>query len=157
MDVLACFSHVFGHVREEGDDVVLGGLFDLLHSSDVELSPRLDLSEGPGGDLAQLGPGFAHRDLDLEPGGHAGLGGPQGRHLGGGVAFDHQSSGAETSVDPPPGDIQHSRSILAASMAALRAPLIATQATGTPVGTVSYTHLRAHETVLDLVCRLLLE
>ena len=26
-----------------------------------------------------------------------------------------------------------------------------------PVNTVSYTHLRAHETVLDLVCRLLLE
>ena len=25
------------------------------------------------------------------------------------------------------------------------------------VGSVSYTHLRAHETVLDLVCRLLLE
>ena len=25
------------------------------------------------------------------------------------------------------------------------------------VGTVSYTHLRAHETVLDIVCRLLLE
>ena len=25
------------------------------------------------------------------------------------------------------------------------------------VNTVSYTHLRAHETVLDLVCRLLLE
>ena len=32
---------------------------------------------------------------------------------------------------------------------------------GTPIpfttGSVSYTHLRAHETVLDLVCRLLLE
>src|SRR5664280_3222642 len=27
----------------------------------------------------------------------------------------------------------------------------------TPLGPVSYTHLRAHETVLDLVCRLLLE
>ena len=27
----------------------------------------------------------------------------------------------------------------------------------TCVGAVSYTHLRAHETVLDLVCRLLLE
>ena len=26
-----------------------------------------------------------------------------------------------------------------------------------PAGAVSYTHLRAHETVLDLVCRLLLE
>ena len=28
---------------------------------------------------------------------------------------------------------------------------------GSPDGPVSYTHLRAHETVLDLVCRLLLE
>src|SRR5664280_3069092 len=28
---------------------------------------------------------------------------------------------------------------------------------GTPRVSVSYTHLRAHETVLDLVCRLLLE
>ena len=28
---------------------------------------------------------------------------------------------------------------------------------GTGVTAVSYTHLRAHETVLDLVCRLLLE
>ena len=27
----------------------------------------------------------------------------------------------------------------------------------TSIGAVSYTHLRAHETVLDLVCRLLLE
>ena len=27
----------------------------------------------------------------------------------------------------------------------------------TATGAVSYTHLRAHETVLDLVCRLLLE
>ena len=31
------------------------------------------------------------------------------------------------------------------------------RAIGSRVGTVSYTHLRAHETVLDLVCRLLLE
>ena len=30
-------------------------------------------------------------------------------------------------------------------------------ATDTGYGAVSYTHLRAHETVLDLVCRLLLE
>ena len=28
---------------------------------------------------------------------------------------------------------------------------------GVRINTVSYTHLRAHETVLDLVCRLLLE
>ena len=38
-------------------------------------------------------------------------------------------------------------------------PLRAVQERGTKprVKTVSYTHLRAHETVLDLVCRLLLE
>ena len=30
-------------------------------------------------------------------------------------------------------------------------------AVSTDAGPVSYTHLRAHETVLDLVCRLLLE
>ena len=29
--------------------------------------------------------------------------------------------------------------------------------TGMGIASVSYTHLRAHETVLDLVCRLLLE
>ena len=32
-----------------------------------------------------------------------------------------------------------------------------TAADGTRWSAVSYTHLRAHETVLDLVCRLLLE
>ena len=32
-----------------------------------------------------------------------------------------------------------------------------TAATGIAPKAVSYTHLRAHETVLDLVCRLLLE
>ena len=36
-------------------------------------------------------------------------------------------------------------------------PLILAKPTGITVATVSYTHLRAHETVLDLVCRLLLE
>ena len=34
---------------------------------------------------------------------------------------------------------------------------VAGQGAGGHVGPVSYTHLRAHETVLDLVCRLLLE
>src|SRR5665811_1863141 len=38
----------------------------------------------------------------------------------------------------------------------LRLHLIATPS-GLPIASVSYTHLRAHETVLDLVCRLLLE
>ena len=41
-----------------------------------------------------------------------------------------------------------------AGVLAVDIPKILEQATGNPV---SYTHLRAHETVLDLVCRLLLE
>ena len=42
---------------------------------------------------------------------------------------------------------------------AIVAPLInfSQIACARPVDPVSYTHLRAHETVLDLVCRLLLE
>ena len=40
----------------------------------------------------------------------------------------------------------------------LLVPVAAIGAVGLVVGAaVSYTHLRAHETVLDLVCRLLLE
>mgnify|MGYP003381511789 CR=1 FL=1 len=40
----------------------------------------------------------------------------------------------------------------------LRTPLTESPADGgLALDTVSYTHLRAHETVLDLVCRLLLE
>ena len=36
-------------------------------------------------------------------------------------------------------------------------PNVITNSLRPDLGTVSYTHLRAHETVLDLVCRLLLE
>ena len=36
-------------------------------------------------------------------------------------------------------------------------PFIQRQSSYITIGSVSYTHLRAHETVLDLVCRLLLE
>ena len=40
---------------------------------------------------------------------------------------------------------------------ALHEGLLLARRSGRSVGPVSYTHLRAHETVLDLVCRLLLE
>ena len=50
------------------------------------------------------------------------------------------------------------RDQLGAQMAAHRLTLIkGLPGTGKTVLPVSYTHLRAHETVLDLVCRLLLE
>ena len=39
----------------------------------------------------------------------------------------------------------------------LAGQVVAVTGAGRGLGPVSYTHLRAHETVLDLVCRLLLE
>ena len=44
-----------------------------------------------------------------------------------------------------------------ASGAAATATSLTTEAASEGLKAVSYTHLRAHETVLDLVCRLLLE
>ena len=38
-----------------------------------------------------------------------------------------------------------------------KAPIVLLSPRGKRFGPVSYTHLRAHETVLDLVCRLLLD
>ena len=52
----------------------------------------------------------------------------------------------DTVKAPATGDLVHVR---------LRVPPL--QAGVHRLGAVSYTHLRAHETVLDLVCRLLLE
>ena len=73
-------------------------------------------------------------------------------------------SGLKPSVILAPGDIidtpaKQIRSV-ADGFRKLSAPYGVYATTGNHeyyVGTVSYTHLRAHETVLDLVCRLLLE
>src|SRR5665811_649088 len=51
-----------------------------------------------------------------------------------------------SSVDPSPADP-------AASATAATAATTVSAQTAVPTTTVSYTHLRAHETVLDLVCR----
>ena len=53
MDVLGALAHVLGDVTEEGDDVVLGDLFDLADAVDVEGGLVLDLRHRLGGDLAQ--------------------------------------------------------------------------------------------------------
>ena len=96
MDVLGRVAHILGHVGQEGDHVVLGRLLDLEHAGDVEGRLRLDLGQSVVGYLAKLVPGLADSDLDLQPGGHLGLLGPEGGHLGGGVAGDH-------ALDPAPG------------------------------------------------------
>src|SRR5665811_1900904 len=48
--------------------------------------------------------------------------------------------------------LHHDHSVISAHFS-----VFAVQVDGIGLGPVSYTHLRAHETVLDLVCRLLLE
>ena len=67
-------------------------------------------------------------------------------HVGvdGGVDHARPQVGRDEEVVEPPADV------LLAREGYLRPP-------GIGPGPVSYTHLRAHETVLDIVCRLLLE
>ena len=55
------------------------------------------------------------------------------------------------------GQLMHARGLLCGFEGNLSARLDDERLLMTPSGPVSYTHLRAHETVLDLVCRLLLD
>ena len=101
VDVLARVADVLGHVRQEGDDVVVGRLFDLGDADHVERRLRLDLLDGFVGHVAELVPGLHGGDLDIEPGLHLGLFAPDGAHLGQGVALDHRF--ASTGRRPPGG------------------------------------------------------
>ena len=85
-------AHVLGEMRQEGDDVVLHLALDLVDAGDVELGLRALLPDDLGGllrDQAELGHGRGRVRLDLEPDAEAGLGRPDFRHLGPGVAGDH--------------------------------------------------------------------
>ena len=82
----------FAQMRQEGDDVVLGGRLDLIDASDVEgrdaaLVPdrlrRLFRHD------AEIGEGEGGVRLDLEPDAELGLGRPDGHHVGAGIARDH--------------------------------------------------------------------
>ena len=84
--------HVLGHARDEGDDVVLDLLLDLLDARDVEAGPGLDRGQGLPRHHAALDEDLGGGDLHLEPGGEAVLVGPQAGHLGTRVARDHGPS-----------------------------------------------------------------
>ena len=84
----------FGEVGEEGDDVVLGRLLDLVDARDVEFGLAALLPDRLRRlfrDDADLGQRFAGVGLDLEPDAKARLGRPDGGHLGAGVARDHRA------------------------------------------------------------------
>jgi hypothetical protein len=82
--------HVLGDVGQEGDHVVAHGGLDLRHPRRVHRGLRPDLFEGLRGHEPALGLDLADRELDVEPAPVASLLGPDGRHLGSGVAFDHE-------------------------------------------------------------------
>ena len=88
--VLAGVADVLGDVGEEGDDVVVGRLLDLVDAGDVERGLLLDLADGVVGDPAELVPGLHGGDLHVEPGLHPGLVGPDRAHLRERVALDHR-------------------------------------------------------------------
>ncbi len=87
-------SDDFGDVRQEGDDVVLGDLLDLVDPVGVPDRVLALLPDGLGGQLRD-GPDLGHRfggvGLDLEHDVELGLRRPDGGRLGSGVAGDHQA------------------------------------------------------------------
>ena len=90
-----------GHVGQEGDDVVLGGAFDLVDPVGVEGRILALGPDGVGrrlGDDAQFGHLGRRMGLDLEPDLVLGLLRPDGGGVGAGIARDH---GAVVSVRPP--------------------------------------------------------
>ncbi len=75
---------------DEGDNVVVRLLLDLLNAlyGKVGLFGQfLDLFRR---DLPEAGAGAADGELDLQPSAELGFLGPEGAHLGEGVAFDHR-------------------------------------------------------------------
>ena len=68
VDVFRVLSDILLEVREKGNDVVVGGLFDLVDARDVKLRLCLDVLYGGGGDLAQFRHCLTRSDLDVQNG-----------------------------------------------------------------------------------------
>src|SRR5262245_2096852 len=78
-----------GDLRDERDDVVVGGLLQLVDAVDVDPRLGLDRRERLLGDPAPAGLGAAHRQLHAEHVLEARLVRPDRAHLGQRVAPDH--------------------------------------------------------------------
>jgi len=63
--VFAGLADVLGHVRQERDHVVIGGLLDLGYPGDVERRLPLDLGDRLVGHLAERVPRLDGGDLDV--------------------------------------------------------------------------------------------
>ena len=83
------------HILEEGDDVMVGPLFNL---KDVGNGKPGFLADGLGvclGDLSETCHSFAGEGFDLEPDFVFALVGPEGSHLGSGISVNHPGNLAD--------------------------------------------------------------
>ncbi len=81
-----------GQMGQKGDDVMFGDGLDLINPGDVK-GDVLCLPDSLGigfGDHADRGLRVAGMGLDLKPDLEFGLRGPQGNHVGTGIARDHR-------------------------------------------------------------------
>ena len=83
-------AHVLGHVRHEGDDVVLHFLLDGVDAGDLEAGLLADRGQGLPRHDALLGQDLGGGDLDLQPGPEPAVVGPEARHLRARIAWDHR-------------------------------------------------------------------
>ena len=101
-----------GHVRHEGDDVVLDLLLDGVDPRDVEAGPALDCFQSLPRHDAPLREHLRGGDLDAEPGCESVLVGPDVRHLGMAVARNHGTPSWSEGVGGPGGDRPREKSII---------------------------------------------
>jgi hypothetical protein len=89
VDVAGGGAHVFGHVGQEGDDVVVDLALDLVDALDLEFGALLDAFEVGGRHLAQPVQGLAGQHFDLQPDAEFVFVRPDGRHGGPGITRYH--------------------------------------------------------------------
>ena len=90
MDVFGILAHVFSHIREECDDIVVGYFLDFLYSRKVKFRFFTDVDSRFLRNLAQLSHSLTGSDFHLQHGLKLVLECPDIAHLGIGIAFDHR-------------------------------------------------------------------
>src|SRR5574344_629156 len=90
MDVFGILTDIFGHIRQESDDIVIRYLLDFMHALQIELCLLADVDSRFLRNLSQLSHGLAGRDLDLEHDFEFMLQRPEMPHFRVRIAFDHR-------------------------------------------------------------------
>ncbi len=89
MDEPRFLADVLGHVRQEGDHIVIERLLQFIDAVDGEIRPLANHRNCLSRDDPELGLGFTGVNFDFEPGLEFGLVGPDRPHFGTRVALDH--------------------------------------------------------------------